>query len=68
MFFIWFGLGAGLIVVAIPGPGWQWEAALFVGLAVVCVFFGRSFIHRDPKESADPALNRFWAVNSTGGR
>jgi membrane protein implicated in regulation of membrane protease activity len=61
MFFIWFGLAAGLvglIVFAIPGLGWQSEAALFVSLAVVCVFLGRSFIRRNPKASADPALNR----------
>jgi membrane protein implicated in regulation of membrane protease activity len=61
MFFIWFGLAAGLvglIVLAVPGLGWEWEAVLFVALAVMTVFVGRSFVRRSPKASADPALNR----------
>jgi len=61
LFFIWFGLAAGVvgvIVFAVPGLGWQWEAVLFVALAVVCVFMGRAVMHRGSKESADPALNR----------
>ena len=60
MFFIWFGLAAGLtglVVLVVPGLSWQWEAGLFVVLAVVSVFLGRSFVHRNPKESADPSLN-----------
>ena len=61
MFFIWFGFAAGLVglvVLAVPGLGWDWEAVLFVALAVVCVFAGRSFARRNPKASADPGLNR----------
>jgi len=61
MFFIWFGLAAGLvglIVLLVPGLGWEWEAVLFVVLAVACVFLGRTFAHRNPRQSADPALNR----------
>jgi len=61
MFFIWFGLAAGLVglvVLVVQGLSWEWEAGLFVVLAVVSVFLGRSFVHRNPKESADPSLNR----------
>ena len=61
MFFIWFGLAAGLVglvVLVLPDLGWQWEAVLFVVLAVVCVFLGRTIMHRSPKHSDDPALNR----------
>ena len=61
MFFIWFGLAAGLvglIALVVPGLGWEWEAVLFVVLAVVSVFLGRSFMRRNQKPSADPALNR----------
>jgi membrane protein implicated in regulation of membrane protease activity len=61
MFFIWFGLAAALVgalVLAVPGLGWELEAVLFVALAVVCVFVGRSVARRSPKASADPALNR----------
>jgi membrane protein implicated in regulation of membrane protease activity len=60
MFFIWFGLAAGLvglITLVFPGLGWEWEAVLFVVLAAAAVFVGRSFL-RHPKQSDDPALNR----------
>jgi inner membrane protein len=61
MFFIWFGLAAGLVglvALVFPGLGWEWEAVLFVILAVAAVFLGRNFVRRNPKQSADPALNR----------
>jgi hypothetical protein len=61
MFFIWFGLAAGLvglIALVVPGLGWEWEAVLFVVFAVASVFVGRTFAHRNPRQSADPALNR----------
>jgi inner membrane protein len=61
MFFIWFGLAAaatGIIVFFIPGFGWEWEAVLFVVLAVVSVLVGRMVMHRGAKESQDPGLNR----------
>ncbi len=61
MFFIWFGLAAGLVgVIALvfPEMGWEWEAVLFVILAGAAVFLGRNFMRRNPKQSADPALNR----------
>jgi inner membrane protein len=61
MFFIWFGLAAaatGAIVFVIPGLGWEWEAVLFVVLAVASVLVGRVVMHRGAKESEDPGLNR----------
>ena len=61
MFFIWFGLAAGLtglVVLVIPGLGWGVEVALFLALAIVCVFIGRTVMHRGAKQSADPTLNR----------
>src|SRR5258706_1610140 len=61
MFFIWFGLAAGLVgivTLVVPALGWEWETALFVVLAVVAVFVGRGFMHHNPKVSADPGLNR----------
>jgi membrane protein implicated in regulation of membrane protease activity len=61
MFFIWFGLAAGLtglVVLVIPGLGWGMEVALFLVLAIVCVFIGRTVMHRGARESANPSLNR----------
>ena len=61
MFFIWFGLAAaatGAIVFLIPGLGWEWEAVLFVVLAIASVLVGRVVMHRGAKESEDPGLNR----------
>jgi membrane protein implicated in regulation of membrane protease activity len=61
MFFIWFGLAAGLVGVvalAVPGMGPQWEAVLFVVLAVASVAFAKAYLHRNPTETEDPALNR----------
>ena len=61
MFFIWFGLAAGvvgLVTLVVPSLGWEVETGLFVVLAVVSVFIGRSFVRRNPRASADPSLNR----------
>jgi inner membrane protein len=61
MFFIWFGLAAALVGAAawaVPGLGWEWEAALFVVLAAVVVGLARAYLHRHPTETEDPALNR----------
>jgi len=61
MFFIWFGLAAalvGLLALVVPGIGWQWEAVLFVVLAVASVAFAKAYLHRNPTETEDPALNR----------
>jgi len=61
MFFIWFGTAAaivGLIVLRYPGIGWEAQVILFAALAAVSVLVGRSFLHRKPDETDDPALNR----------
>ncbi len=61
MFFIWFGLAAGLVgVVAlvVHGMSWQWEAVLFVVLAVASIAIAKVYLRRNPTETDDPALNR----------
>jgi inner membrane protein len=61
MFFIWFGAAAaivGLVVLILPGMGWESEVILFAALAAVAVLIARSLLHRHPTESDDPALNR----------
>jgi inner membrane protein len=61
MFFIWFGAAAaivGFVVLILPGMGWESEVILFAALAGVAVFIARSFLHRHPLETDDPALNR----------
>ncbi|HXQ40617.1 MAG TPA: NfeD family protein [Candidatus Udaeobacter sp.] len=61
MFFIWFGLAAalvGLLALLVPGINWEWEAVLFVGLAVASVAFAKAYLHRNPTVTDDPALNR----------
>jgi inner membrane protein len=61
MFFIWFGAAAaivGLAALVLPGLGWEIEVILFALLAGVAVYVGRAFLHRQPKQTDDPALNR----------
>jgi membrane protein implicated in regulation of membrane protease activity len=61
MFFIWFGAAAlivGLVALILPGMGWEAEVLLFAILAAIAVFFGRAFLRRPARTTADPALNR----------
>ena len=61
LFFIWFALAAvltGLAALVIPALHWEWQAVVFVVLAVAAVFVGRRFLRRKPSQTEDPALNR----------
>ena len=61
LFFIWFGAAAalvGLLVLFLPGMGWEAEVILFALLAAAAVFVGRAVLHRRAPETQDPALNR----------
>jgi inner membrane protein len=61
LFFIWFGLAAlltGLVALVLPALPWEWQAVVFVLLAILSVFVGRRFLRRKPSQTEDPALNR----------
>jgi membrane protein implicated in regulation of membrane protease activity len=60
-FFLWLGLAAGLVgllLVVIPGMGWQLQVLIFAVLAVLSVLAGRAWLKRHPIETADTGLNR----------
>jgi len=61
MFFIWFGLAAGLVGLAsllFPGLDWRLQGLLFAVFAAAAVPLGRRYLQRHPAETSDPALNR----------
>lgn len=59
-FFIWIGLAAGLVGLALWAVdlSWQMQFLLFGVLSVVCVVLGRSWFKRNPIETDKPNLNR----------
>jgi membrane protein implicated in regulation of membrane protease activity len=60
-FFLWLGIAAGvtgLVLLALPGLGWEWQAALFAVLAVASVIAGRAVIRRHRPPRAVSELNR----------
>jgi membrane protein implicated in regulation of membrane protease activity len=60
-FFLWLGLAAGLVgllLVVIPGMGWQLQVLIFAVLAVLSVLAGRAWLKRHPITTEDTGLNR----------
>lgn len=59
-FFIWIGLAAGLVGLAlwVFELSWQMQLLLFAVLSVACVVLGRAWFKRNPIETDKPNLNR----------
>jgi membrane protein implicated in regulation of membrane protease activity len=60
-FLLWIGLAAGvtgLILVIVPGIGWQVQFLIFGILAIGSVVAARFYFRRNPIETDDATLNR----------
>lgn len=60
-FFLWLGAAAvlvGLLLVAWPALGWEYQVLLFALLSVASALIGRRYLWRRPIESDQPFLNR----------
>lgn len=60
-FFMWLAVAAvvtGLILLALPQLGWEYQVLLFTLLAVAAAIAGRKLIKRHPIESDHPLLNQ----------
>ena len=60
-FLLWIGLAAGvtgLILVALPGIGWQLQFLIFGLLAIGSVVAARFYLRRNPIGTDDATLNR----------
>ncbi len=60
-FLLWIGLAAGvtgLILVIVPGMGWQAQFLIFGVLAIGSVVAARFYFRRNPIETEDATLNR----------
>lgn len=61
VFFMWLGVAAGLVgllMLAMPDMGWQWQLLLFSVLSAIAVVAGRGWLNRHPIKTDLPALNR----------
>lgn len=59
--FLWVGIAAGLtglVLLAVPGMGWESQFLIFAVLSVISVAAGRTWVKRRPTESDHPDLNR----------
>lgn len=60
-FFLWLGIAAGatgLVLLVLPGIGWQVQLLIFGVLSVAIVAGWRFYQQRHPTESDDSTLNR----------
>ena len=60
-FFMWLAVAAvvtGLVLLALPRLGWEYQVLLFTLLAVASALAGRKLLKRHPIESDHPLLNR----------
>ncbi len=60
-FLLWIGLAAGvtgLILMIVPGIGWQAQFLIFGLLAIGSVVAARFYLRRNPIETDDATLNR----------
>jgi len=61
VFFIWMGLAAGivgLVLLAVPDLGWQYQLLIFALLSVTDIFAARLILKRRPIKTDQPHLNR----------
>jgi len=60
-YFMWLGVSAGLVgllLLAAPGLGWEYQLLAFAVLAVASVAGWRAYQRRHPGKSDHPTLNR----------
>ena len=60
-FFLWLGIAAGmtgLVLLVLPGTGWQVQLLIFGVLSVAIVAGWRAYQRRYPTRSDDTTLNR----------
>lgn len=60
-FFLWLSIAAaitGLVLLAVPELGWQYQLMVFSGLSVVSIALFRRYQRRNPATTDQPALNR----------
>ncbi len=60
VFFIWFGMAAGLVglLALVFEFSWQWQLVLFAAFSVVAVVIARRYMRFDDDQSERPLLNR----------
>lgn len=60
-FFMWMGISAGvvgLLLLIVPGIGWEYQVLIFAGLSVASILIWRSYFRKHPVHTDQPALNR----------
>ncbi len=60
-YFLWLAIAAaivGLVMLAIPELGWQYQLMIFSGLSVVSIALFRRYQRKNPALTDQPALNR----------
>jgi membrane protein implicated in regulation of membrane protease activity len=60
-FFLWLAIAAamtGLVMLGVPGLGWQYQLMIFSGLSVVSITLFRRYQRRNPETTDQPSLNR----------
>lgn len=60
-FFMWMGIAAGvvgLLVLLMPGMGWEYQIVIFAAISVASILIWRQYFRRHPVPTDQPALNR----------
>lgn len=60
-FFMWMGIAAGvvgLLLLLMPGIGWEYQIVLFAALSVASIAIWRQYFRKHPVQTDQPALNR----------
>lgn len=60
-FFLWMGIAAGvvgLLLLVMPGMGWEYQIVIFAVLSVVSIVVWRHYFRKHPVVTDQPALNR----------
>ncbi len=60
-FFLWLAIAAavtGVVMLAVPELGWQYQLMIFSSLSVISIALFRRYQRHNPVETDQPALNR----------
>ncbi len=60
-FFMWMGIAAGvvgLLLLLLPGMGWEYQIIIFAALSVASIVLWRQYFRQHPVTTDQPALNR----------
>lgn len=60
-FFMWLGIAAGvvgLLLLLIPGIGWEYQIIIFASISVASIVIWRQYFRKHPVATDQPALNR----------